>query len=256
MNPFTHHLTPLTHPCRLAPLVLSLVLAALGTVQADSGRDEAPKPLKRGRAHAPRSFCESGFATALELGAAGAVWTQQWGLPPVEWFDCGDDCKNGFLNRWVTGRQETRTTGAPVIDADLILRLPFAGTITLTANHPFRKLKPSGQIIAEMNGVFVADLNAARAVVTDETITIAFGQSLHSDPDALITVTQTTGKFKHIRPVGDWEWRVSGTITIARVADLPPQTNILAALQNSALILAAEEEVVLSGQYNLGHPLK
>jgi hypothetical protein len=201
-----------------------------------------------------KSFCESGFATALQLGAGGAVWTQQWGLPPVDWYDC-PACPNiRFLTENVVGRQETVTTGAPVIDANLILRLPFQGTITLTAHDRKRTERVSGQIIGAMNGTFVADLNAAHAVVTDTTITIAFGQSIHSDPDALITVTETTGKFKSIHAVGDWQWRVRGTITIARVLSLTPQNNIFAALQNSALILDAEEETLLSGEYSRGRP--
>jgi hypothetical protein len=201
-----------------------------------------------------KSFCESGFATALQLGAGGAVWTQQWGLPPVDWYDC-PACPNiRFLNENVVGRQETVTTGAPVIDANLILRLPFQGTITLTAHDRKRTERVSGQIIGAMNGTFVADLNAAHAVITDTTITIAFGQSIHPDPDALITVTETTGKFKSIHAVGDWQWRVAGTITLARVPSLTPQNNIFAALQNSALILDAEEETVLSGEYSRGRP--
>jgi hypothetical protein len=210
-------------------------------------------PFPAAAAHV-KSFCESGFATALQLGAGGAVWTQQWGLPPVDWYDC-PACPNlRFLNENVVGRQETATTGAPVIDANLILRLPFEGTITLTAHDRKKTERITGQIVGAMSGTFVADLNAAHAVVTDTTITIAFGQSIHSDPDALITVTETTGKFKSIHAVGDWQWRVAGTITIARVTSLTPQNNIFAALQNSALILDAEEETVLSGEYSRGRP--
>ena len=201
-----------------------------------------------------KSFCESGFATALQFGAGGAVWTQQWGLPPVDWFDCTASPNIRLLNENVVGRQETVTTGVLAIDANLILRLPFRGTITLTAYEDDNPQLVAGQIVGAMNGTFVADLNAAHAVITDTTITIAFGQSLHSDPDALITVTETTGKFKSVRAVGDWQWRVSGTITIARVASLTPQNNIFAALGNSALILGAEEEVVLSGSYARSSP--
>ena len=102
----------------------------------------------------------------------------------------------------------------------------------------------------------MADLNAGRAIVDEEagTITIAFGASLHDDPDALITVTETTGKFKSIQAVGPWEWHVSGTVTIALIEDLPLQTNILAGLADNTLLLGAEEEIVLSGSYYRSSP--
>lgn len=212
--------------------------------------------LGTARAADVKSFCESGFATALQLGAGGAVWTQQWGLPPVDWYDCPACLNVGLLNENVVGRQETVTSGAPAIDANLILRLPFRGTITLTAYEDDNPQLVAGQIVGAMNGTFVADLNAAHATITDTTITIAFGQSIHSAPDALITVTETTGKFRSVQAEGDWLWRVSGTVTIARVASLTPQVNIFAALQNSALILGAEEEVVLSGEYFRSSPAK
>jgi hypothetical protein len=196
-----------------------------------------------------RTFCQYGSAGALQFGAGGAVWSQQWGQPHWDWFDCDAKPNASFLNENVVGLQTTTTTGAPVIDANLILSLPFAGTIRLVARGHNNTAHVDGTIIGDMTGSFVADLNAAHAVVTDETITIQFGQSVHSAPDALIQVTQTTGKFKSIHAVGDWEWHVQGTVTIARVPSLSPQMNIFAALQNSALLLGAEEQVVLSGSY-------
>ena len=113
----------------------------------------------------------------------------------------------------------------------------------------------AGQIEGSMRGMFVADLNAAHAVVTDETIIIQFGQSVHGDPDALIRVTRTTGKFQSLRPYGDWVWEVFGAITIKRIPTLDPQTNIFAALQNSSLLLGAEEGVALSGSYYRSAPV-
>jgi hypothetical protein len=142
----------------------------------------------------------------------------------------------------------------PVIDANLVLFLPFQGTITLTAHANQNPAKIAGEIKGQMTGTFVADLNAAHAVIGPDTIIIQFGQSVHSAPDALIAVTETTGKFKSIQAEGNWEWRVSGTITIARVPSLAPQLNILAALQNPALLLGAQEEVMLSGTYTRSSP--
>src|SRR5262249_27682294 len=147
----------------------------------------------------------------------------------------------------VVGLQATTTSGSPAIDANLVLHLPFQGTITLTAYEEEDPAQIAGEIIGHMSGSFVADLNAAHAAIGDQTITIRFGQSVHSAPDALIQVTSTSGRFQSLHAVGDWEWHVRGTVTIARVAALPPQLNILAALQNPALLLGAEEEVVLSG---------
>jgi len=233
--------------------ILALVASLSGLAKVQSLTKFQFLPTGQSLAKA-QSFCESGSATALQLGAAGAVWIQQWGLPAVDWYDCSAEPNIPLLNENVVGRQETRTSGAPAIDANLVLRLPFQGTITLTAYEDDNPAEVAGQIEGAMRGTFVADLNAAHAVVTDTTITIAFGQSLHSDPDALITVTSATGKFQSLRAVGSWQWHVLGTVTIARVPALPPQTNIFAALQNSALILGAEEETVLSGDYSRGAP--
>ena len=201
------------------------------------------------QAAAVKSFCEYGTSTALQIGAGGAVWEPQWGAAAFDWFSCTAQPTVGFLNEDVVGLQTTMTTGAPVIDANLMASLPFGGAIILTAIDPENPGAVAGEITGAMTGSFVADLNAAHAVVTDTTIVIEFGSPLHDGPDALITVTATTGKFKSIQAEGAWEWRVSGTITIARVPTLAVQSNIFAALQNSALILAAEEDVVLSGQY-------
>ena len=181
--------------------ILALVASLSGLAKVQSLTKFQFLPTGQSLAKA-QSFCESGSATALQLGAAGAVWIQQWGLPAVDWYDCSAEPNIPLLNENVVGRQETRTSGAPAIDANLVLRLPFQGTITLTAYEDDNPAEVAGQIEGAMRGTFVADLNAAHAVVTDTTITIAFGQSLHSDPDALITVTSATGKFQSLRAVG------------------------------------------------------
>jgi hypothetical protein len=62
-------------------------------------------------------------------------------------------------------------------------------------------------------------------------------------------VTEATGVYADIRQAGEWGWYVNGTMTIARVPDLPLQQNILAALQQPELLLGAEEEFVLTGWY-------
>jgi hypothetical protein len=196
-----------------------------------------------------KNFCESGSAVSSQFGALGAVWSQMWGEAPWPWFDCDASPNVGFLDENVVGQQTTKTTGPADIDANLVLHLPFKGTITLTAWDDENPLQVAGKIAGTMTGSFVADLNAAHAVTNELTITIKFGQSVHSAPDALIQVTETSGKFQSIDAVGNWQWHVSGTITIARVPSLPPQLNIFAALSNSALLLGAEEDVVLSGSY-------
>jgi len=142
------------------------------------------------------------------------------------------------------GILETTTAGPPVIDADLILRFTFGGTFALTARQEGGAGHVAGSITGDVTGVFVADINADRAIVDEQagTITIVFGSSLHDDPDALFTVTETT---------------VNGTVTIMRVPELPLQTNILAALlPDSPLLLGAEEEIVLTGSYCRTSPNK
>jgi hypothetical protein len=205
-----------------------------------------------------KSFCEYGTGIALQLGAGGALWDQAWGEEAWEWYECDAAPNVGFLNENVVGLLGTTTAGAPDIDADLVLRFSFGGYFVLTAYDEDDLGEIAGQIFGDVEGLFVADLNAERAVVDEEagTINIFFGAELHDDPDALITVTETTGKFKGIHAVGPWEWYVSGTVTIALVDSMPSlQTNIMAALApNSPLLLGAEEEIVLSGSYYRSSP--
>jgi len=226
--------------------LISIALATLLMVSIATGEDV-------------KSFCEYGTGVALRLGAGGALWSQTWGEDAWDWFDCSATPDVGFLNRNSVGILETTTAGAPVIDADLILRFTFGGTFALTARQEEGPGYVAGSITGDVTGVFVADLNAARALVDEQagTITIVFGTSLHDDPDALFTVTETTGKFKSICAVGSWEWYVNGTITIMRMPGLDLQTNILAALlPNSPLLLGAEEEIVLTGSYCRTSPNK
>jgi hypothetical protein len=203
-----------------------------------------------------KSFCEYGYATATVVNdpQLGTIWEQVWGQQEWGWQDCSAEPNVGFLNSAVTGVLQTRTSGNPVWKG-LVVSLPFAGALTLTANENEHG-QSAGTIAGTAKGNFVADLNAANAVVTDSTIAIAFGSTLLGDgtPDALIQDIQTSGKFKSIKAQGAWEWRVSGTIGILRVPGLSTQTNIFAALVNSALIIGAEEEIVLSGAYHRESP--
>lgn len=203
-----------------------------------------------------KSFCEYGTGVSLRLGAGGALWDNTWGKGSYEWYQCDADPNAGFLNENIVGMLETTTAGAPQIDDDLILSFDFGGNFALTDYNDINPDEITGQILGDVEGTFVADMNAVNAVVDEVagTITIVFGTELHDDPDALITVTETTGTFESIHTVGLWEWYVLGTITCARVPDLSVQDNIMAALGNEDLLLGAEEEIVLSGLYYSSPP--
>lgn len=203
-----------------------------------------------------KSFCEYGTGVSLQLGAGGALWDNTWGKESYEWYQCDADPDAGFLNENIVGMLETTTAGAPQIDDDLILSFDFGGNFALTDYSKGRELEIIGQILGDVEGTFVADINAVNAVVDEDagTIIIAFGAELHDDPDALITITETTGTFGGIHAVGLWKWHVLGTITCARVPDLSVQDNIMAALGNEDLLLGAEEEIVLSGSYYISSP--
>ena len=203
-----------------------------------------------------KSFCEYGTGVSLQLGAGGALWDQTWGKGAYEWYQCDSDPDASILNENVVGMLETTTAGAPQIDDDLILRFDFGGNFALTDYNDINPDEITGEILGDVKGTFVADMNAVNAVVDEAagTIVIAFGAELHDDPDALITITETTGTFASIQAVGLWEWYVLGTITCARVPDLSVQDNIMAALGNNDLLLGAEEEIVLSGSYYRSSP--
>ncbi len=203
-----------------------------------------------------KSFCEYGTGVSLRLGAGGALWDQTWGKGAYEWHQCDADPNAGILNENISGMLETTTAGAPQIDENFILSFDFGGNFALTDNNDINPDEITGQILGDVKGTFVADMNAANAIVDEaaSTIIIAFGTELSGDPDALITITETTGTFGSIQAVGLWEWYVSGTITIALVDGLPLQDNIMAGLGDPDLLLGAEEEIVLSGSYYRSSP--
>lgn len=198
----------------------------------------------------PQSFCEYGMGVATTFGAAGGLWQQTWTENSWSWHTCPATVNAKFLGENISGELVTTTTGAPSIDENMVLRYGFGGTITLTASTDATRSKIAGQIKGDVAGTFVGDTNAANATFdSDGNIVCAFGVAVNDAPDALITVTEATGKYADIRQAGQWGWYVNGKMTIARVADLPVQQNILAALQKPELLLAAYEEFVLTGWY-------
>ncbi len=227
------------------------ILAALGGkvplvgglgVFALSGEYEPVETMK------PKSFCEYGTAVATQFGAAGGLWQQIWGGGPWSWRTCPAGANANLLGDNVFGKLETTTSGVPSVDRDMVLRSPFGGQITLTAYDSAAQVE--GQLKGDVTGTFVADVNAANATLdSDGNIVCVFGVAVHDGPDALITVTEATGIYADIRQAGEWGWYVNGTMTIARVPDLPLQQNILAALQKPELLLGAQEEFVLTGWY-------
>lgn len=229
------------------------ILAALGGkvpligglgVFALSGQYEPVESMK------PQAFCEYGTAVALQFGAAGGLWDQTWTGGPWPWHECSAAVNAKFLGDNVSGEFRTTTTGTPSVDENMVLRFGFHGPITLTKHSDTDPNGIAGQIVGEATGTFVGDANAVNATFdSNGNIVCAFGVAVHDAPDALIRVTEATGIYADIRQAGDWGWYVNGTMTIARVPTLSVQQNILAALQNSDLLLGAQEEFVLTGWY-------
>lgn len=207
-----------------------------------------------------KSFCEYGTAISLQLGAGGAIWEQTWGGEPNDWSECEAEPNVGFLGRNAVGILETTTAGAPIVgpDTDWILTFPFGGGLRLMEYDEDDSGKVVGEIYLAVDGIFTADLNADRAIVDEETITVRFGYPIGAGPDAYATIVETSGKFKNINQEEGIPWglTVSGTITIVRVSEWSLQTNILRALGDADLLLSAEEEIVLSGSYYRGSPNK
>lgn len=225
------------------------------------------------------SFCDFGHGMASTLGQ-GAVWDQEWGQEPREWFTCPAEPNENLLDSRSRGALATEIDFPegipfpPVIDG--VLYLHFTGELGLTAHDAGDCDAVTGEIRGEIEGWFIADL---RSPIVDEeagTIGIRFGEpgqlglnpvlvvgGRQYDLATRVQVTGTTGKFRHIRAVGSWGWHVSGIITANRVASLSVQENIMAAL-NEALspppdgavfLRGAEEEIVLTGSYVTGDPL-
>jgi hypothetical protein len=203
----------------------------------------------------PQDFCEYGTGITERLAPDGGGWDQQWGMAgPLDWLTCTAETNVPFLNENVTGNLTTYVTGLPDISEDMILHIPLAGQMVVTEHSADNPDEVIGQITCDVLAMFVADMNAERAVVDEAegTITVAFGASVEEGPDGLMTVTEATGTLADIQQVSPWEWHVNGTMQIVRVPELPLQQNILAALQNSDLLLGAEEEFALTGQYYRG----
>ncbi|MBN1817096.1 MAG: PEP-CTERM sorting domain-containing protein, partial [Sedimentisphaerales bacterium] len=190
------------------------------------------------------------FGEYYKLSAAGGQWEQTWGYEAWDWYSGGPG-QTSLLGGNVTGLLTTSAAGAPVIDEQLILHLPLMGQLTLTAYDEENPQQEIGSIVGSFSGTFVADMNASHALVDEEAGTIQgqFGVPVAAGPDGYIQVTSTTGIFQDVVAVGPWEWYVSGTLTMQRLPELDLQTNIMAALQNSDLIVGASEQVVLAGQY-------
>jgi len=215
-----------------------------------------------------KSFCAFGEGTALQL-KGGAVWYQEWGKRPWDWFVCEANPNVNFLNKNVTGLLKTALLGFQAPE-DGILTLPFAGTLVLAAGGEHGKC--AGQIVADITGDFVIHLDKPVPLLEEGIILIPFGQPVwkaleEMRPDATLEVVETSGKFKSIEAVGRWEWYVSGHLMVR--LEIPPdceENDIYCAIAYSitqALIeakegpvdpdnpylLGAEEQIVLAGKY-------
>jgi len=229
------------------------IMAALGgqvPLIGGLGQFELTGQYEANESKRPQRFCEYGTGTALRFGAGGGLWDQVWSGGPWDWHECPAAVNATFLGENVSGELETTTAGAPMIDENMVLSFDFGGHMSLTKYNETNRSGVDGQILGDVDGTFVADMNAEHATFDAEgNIIMPFGVTLHEAPDALITVTEATGVYADIRAAGQWAWYVNGTVTLARLPDVPLQDNILAALQNSDLILHAEEEFVLTGWY-------
>jgi len=199
---------------------------------------------------AVQSFCEYGTGVALQIGAGGALWEQAWSSETWDWYECAIPVNAQFLGDGVVGQLETTTAGAPQIDANMVLSFDFGGQMTLNATSADNPDEIIGKIVGDVEGTFVADLNADHATFDDDgNIVVAFGWNVHNNPDAKITVTEATGIYSDIKQAGLWRWYVNGTLTAVRLPDMPLQQNILAGIEDNTLLLGAEEEFVLTGLY-------
>jgi hypothetical protein len=198
----------------------------------------------------PMPFCEYGTGFALRLGAGQALWDQTWGGGPWTWFKPASATNVKFLGENVVGSYETTSADPSQLDSEKVVRFTYKGKLTISALAGPGSQDVVGQIIGDINGLFVADLNAERATFDEQgNIVITFGAGLHSEPDATITVVEKTGVFADIKQVGTWRWYMKGKVTIARVPDMALQQNIMAGLGKPELLVGADQEFVLTGWY-------
>ena len=226
----------------------------------------APPDPPAGVAQNIKTFCDYGYAFTENLSATSGDWEQVWGLRSVDWFECTASPNNSLLNRNVSGKLESEAIAFPYFpynpgfgtsedSGEYTLVVPLAGTLTLSGPGK------SGHLVLGSVGVynFVVDGNADAATVDKDagTIKIPFGRAAYPDSSPMrMTIEEASGRYETIKQVGEWEFYVSGEITLARIPYLSVQDNILAALIIPGLIVWAEEEMVLTGKYYLGPPNK
>ena len=220
------------------------VIGGIGTF-ALSG-EYTPNEAKKANA-----FCAFGEAHATSLAPSAGAWAQTWDGASHSWFTCPSPGNRDLLADDVVGLLETHATGLPVIDEDYMLHLPLAGTLTLTDYNDADPNVIDGQIVADIETVFVADLNAERATIdVDGNVVAAFGAAVQDPPvPAKVTVKETTGIYANIQPISTWSFYINGTITSTVISGIPLQQSIFAGMQDSTLLLGAEEDVVLTGWY-------
>lgn len=198
------------------------------------------------------SFCAFGKAYATSASSEAGAWVQTWDGVSHDWFTCQIPDGGKLLADDVVGSLETQATAPPMLDEDFILSLPLVGTLTLTDYNDIDPNQIDGQIVADLETVFIADLNAERATIdADGNVVTTFGETIKEKAKpAKVTLRETTGIYADIQQIGRWNFFVNGSFTAMVLPDMPLQQSILAALQNSDLILKAEEDVVLTGWYS------
>ena len=200
---------------------------------------------------APMPFCEYGTGFALTLGAGQAAWDQVWGTAAPSWHTCAVPVNAQFLGENVVGLLETANAGPSAVDENLVVRFTYGGNITLNKLAAADSTEVIGQIIGEMDGICIADLNAERATFDEDgnIVIIMGGKTLHNEPDVKIKVVEATGVFADIKQVGTWRLYMEAKVTIARDPALALQKNIMAGLGDPKLLIGAAEEFVLTGWY-------
>lgn len=151
-------------------------------------------------------FTDYGSGTTIELVVGKGIWQIEWGQGPWTW---QDSTGPPLLDTNVSGLLDIHVTAPSQISPDLLVTLPIAGTLTLSAHDDGNDDVTVGTMVLSGAGINVVDIHPSHVLV-DEAGGMLMAPFNPPDPKVMLSLDEATGVFAHIEQVGDWELYLAG----------------------------------------------